>query len=376
MAKGAYFGVNSLAKKIKKMYIGVGGIAHKVKKAYIGIAGKARVWFSGGEPEYSGTVSSLSIGRTGYCTECKTPTHCVFGGGVHFDGTGGKFYSQNTAEAYSYDLTSMVLTPLSNITRYNRGCSTGQYALVAGGEGNSVVKSVDAYDSSLTKSVASNLTYGGMHQGAARVGDFALFAGGYPNTDSKNIVDVYDSSLTKQSSLRLVVTSYYMGSTTFNSKAVFAGGKGGTKTKTDYISVFDESLTREQYVLSSARSGILCLSISDTLLCIGGASGRIVDMYNYDMTLTTTTFPFSDDMTSNSHFGSSTGDFGIIFTGKSNNTQIIDSDLTLKFSTDVNKAINAGFSGVIGDTVIIGGGYFTNSSDNSESPVEMYSYSM
>jgi len=47
MAKGAYIGVSSVAKKVKKMYIGVGGVARKVKKAYIGVGGKARLWWSG-----------------------------------------------------------------------------------------------------------------------------------------------------------------------------------------------------------------------------------------------------------------------------------------------------------------------------------------
>ena len=37
MAKGAYIGVNNVARKIKKGYIGVNGVARKIKKAYIGI---------------------------------------------------------------------------------------------------------------------------------------------------------------------------------------------------------------------------------------------------------------------------------------------------------------------------------------------------
>jgi len=39
MAKGAYIGVNNVAKKIKKGYVGVDGVARKIKKAYIGIGG-------------------------------------------------------------------------------------------------------------------------------------------------------------------------------------------------------------------------------------------------------------------------------------------------------------------------------------------------
>lgn len=69
MAKGAYFGVGSTAKKIKKMYIGIGGIARKVKRAYIGIADKARLWFSGGEPEYYKQITLPRLVRNPAATE-------------------------------------------------------------------------------------------------------------------------------------------------------------------------------------------------------------------------------------------------------------------------------------------------------------------
>lgn len=52
MAKGAYFGVNSLAKKVKKMYIGVGGVAREVKQGYIGVNNTAKSFFSGEVENY------------------------------------------------------------------------------------------------------------------------------------------------------------------------------------------------------------------------------------------------------------------------------------------------------------------------------------
>ena len=52
MAKGNYIGVNSVARKGKKMYIGVGGVARKVKKAYIGVNGVAKSFWSGTNPFY------------------------------------------------------------------------------------------------------------------------------------------------------------------------------------------------------------------------------------------------------------------------------------------------------------------------------------
>lgn len=48
MAKGAYVGVDGVARKIKTGYIGVDGVARKIKKAYVGVDGVARlVWESG-----------------------------------------------------------------------------------------------------------------------------------------------------------------------------------------------------------------------------------------------------------------------------------------------------------------------------------------
>ena len=59
MAKSAYIGVSSKAKKVKKIYVGVGGKAKKVKKAYIGDAnGKAKLFFSSGGIFYYGMGSS------------------------------------------------------------------------------------------------------------------------------------------------------------------------------------------------------------------------------------------------------------------------------------------------------------------------------
>lgn len=48
MSKGAYVGVDGVARKVKKMYIGIDGVARKVKKGYIGVDGVARLFFSGG----------------------------------------------------------------------------------------------------------------------------------------------------------------------------------------------------------------------------------------------------------------------------------------------------------------------------------------
>lgn len=66
MAKGAYIGVNGVARKIKKGYVGVDGVARKIKKAYIGIGGVARLCWSGElEITYSGNMTDQIVTMSG-----------------------------------------------------------------------------------------------------------------------------------------------------------------------------------------------------------------------------------------------------------------------------------------------------------------------
>lgn len=68
MAKGAFIGVDSKARKIKKMYIGVDGKARKVKKAYIGVDGKARLFWSGGAGKWVALTTANSYTSTDLTT--------------------------------------------------------------------------------------------------------------------------------------------------------------------------------------------------------------------------------------------------------------------------------------------------------------------
>ncbi|MBP5595400.1 MAG: hypothetical protein J6Y02_08455 [Pseudobutyrivibrio sp.] len=91
MAKGAYIGVSSVARKAKKMYIGVGGVARKVKKAYIGVSGVAKLWWSG---ENQRTLLSRNTGSTVYSTNDNPPIQ-------NFNATGT--VSVNAAFYIKYD---------------------------------------------------------------------------------------------------------------------------------------------------------------------------------------------------------------------------------------------------------------------------------
>ena len=140
MAKGAYIGINNVAKKIKGGYIGIDGVARKITKAYVGVGGVARpCWGGGGELTYYGTVKALSTARSKIAAT-----------------------------------------------------SVGGYALFGGGYGSIFSDVVDAYNSSLVRSTPTALSKARGELAATSVGDYALFGGGYIGNDSvTNVVYAY-----------------------------------------------------------------------------------------------------------------------------------------------------------------------------------------
>ena len=143
MAKGIYLGVGNVARKVKKAYIGIGGVARKIKKMYIGIGNVARLFFSGGELEYVGTITALSAARDSL-----------------------------------------------------RATTVGSYALFGGGYTSNFSNVVDAYNTSLTRSTPTALSTARSNLAATTVGSYALFGGGYVSTSisdvtRSNVVDAY-----------------------------------------------------------------------------------------------------------------------------------------------------------------------------------------
>ena len=145
MSKGAYVGVNGVARKIKKGYIGVDGVARKIIKAYIGVGGVARPCWGGGELTHYGTITPLWAAR--------------------------------------YALA---------------GATVGKHALFAGGFSSAAInyRRVDGYNEALTREEAPYLSAGRARLAGATVGSYAIFAGGYTATNSATfVVDAYDEGL-------------------------------------------------------------------------------------------------------------------------------------------------------------------------------------
>ena len=90
-----------------------------------------------------------------------------------------KFENYNDDVLIERDLESSFTSYLSNPKESLAATTVGDYAIFAGGYGNSTYyPTVDAYTSSLTKSAATSLSTGRSALAATTVSDYALFGGG------------------------------------------------------------------------------------------------------------------------------------------------------------------------------------------------------
>ena len=222
MAKGAYIGVDNVARKLKKGYIGVDNVARKIIKAYIGIGGVARPCWRGG---YYGTITPMNVAHTAR-SATTVGNYALFAGG-----NSGTTY-ETTVDTYDQSLTHTTPTALS-VGRTDFAATTvGNYALFGGGyyyrsgTGTVFETTVDAYDQSLTRTIPTALSVKRYNLAATTVGNCALFGGGFGNSDSSycDTVDAYDQSLTHTIQTPLSVARTSPAATTIGDYALFGGG--------------------------------------------------------------------------------------------------------------------------------------------------------
>ena len=133
MAKGAYVGVNNLARKVTKIYCGVNNVARKVKKGYVGVGGVARIFFSGEQKlEYYGAITPLSQGRH-WLAATTVGNYALFGGGSD----SYNYYSN--VDSYNSTLTKGTPSSLSGTRTELAATTVGNYALFGGGNVTNLV---------------------------------------------------------------------------------------------------------------------------------------------------------------------------------------------------------------------------------------------
>lgn len=193
MAKGMYFGVGSVARKIKKLYFGIGSVARKVKKIYIGVAGVARLAWSAGIG-YIGVATALSLARN-YLAAASVGNYVLFAGGEQ----SGSPSNVANVDSYNTSLTRSTPTALAVTRSFLAGASVGNYALFAGGNYGGGQNAVDAYNTSLVRSTPTALYEARYNLCGGSVGDYAAFAGGQTDHNGSvvSIIDFYNSSLVR-----------------------------------------------------------------------------------------------------------------------------------------------------------------------------------
>ena len=369
MPKGAYVGVNNVARKIKKGYVGVDGVARKIKKAYIGIGGVARPCWSGGELVYYGTATGLSIARYKLAAT-HVGDYALFGGGASSS-------SKLAVDAYSSSLVKS--TPDSLKSGYGITVTSshiGNYAVFRTGE------AITAYNNSLTKTTKTGLG-SRCSMAASSNGSYILFTDG-------ELIEFFNSSLTLVSSVNLDAYHMRLSATHVGNYIIMAGGFNGEDTIYD-VYAFDKSLTQKFPTdLSVARCRLAATHVGNYALFGGGASSysdnsdngvphSTVDAYNASLTKTT------PSTLSKARYGlaaTHVGDYALFGGGTDagayedynmyDTVDAYNTSLTKTTPSTLSKARNNLAATHVGNYALFGGGMDEQYAGSSMSTVDVY----
>lgn len=378
MAKGAYIGIDNVARKVKKGYVGEDSVARKIKKAYIGIGGVARPCWGEGKLAYYGTVTGLSLSRTSL-TAASNKKYALFVGG-HVGGYGA--YDTNRVDAYSASLTKTTTT-ISEATNMdiNAATSVGDLAFFASGY---IYNHVWAFNSSLTRQDGT-LWYARGSVGSASVGNYALFAGGlYSTSTYYGHVDAFDTSMT-HSNPTTIGSSARIAGASVGDYALFAGGQDGSgyNPPLTVVYAYNSSLTRStassglrvaRYLARGADNGNYAIFAGGCAIGYSGQYLATVDAYNASLTRTT---PTALSVAAYNMGGARLGDYAIfgggqVSAGVHNTVTAYDKSLVRTLLTGLSVARNSVPAASIGDYLLFGGGQTSGSSYDHTSVVEAY----
>lgn len=354
MAKGAYIGVNNIARKIKKGYIGVNNVARKIKKAYIGIGGVARPCWSGGELSYYGPITALNNARYDGVA-ASNRNYALFAGGF----VDSK--PSNTVNGYDKSLSRISPTALpSGMTAY--GASTvGDYAVFAGGAGNDMYSF--AFNLSLSRTDLSFPTPR-WRMGSATIGNYAIFAGGY-NDGPKEAVTAYDTSLSLFTPTSLSQARQKLAGTANKKYALFGGGTKRYNECFDTVDAFNSSLTRSVPTpLNVARMQIAATHVGEYALfaggeCIDSTASALVEAYDGSLTKIIIS---SLSISNKGPAATTIGNYAIFGWGYNGDgytldVNVYDSSLVKTVINSLSVPRSRVMATAIGDYALFGGGY-------------------
>lgn len=271
MSKGAYAGIGSRARKIKKIYAGVGNTARKIKKVYSGINNTARSCGAGaGE---MGTVAAdceiyLSRERVNLVTAANSKVVSFLGGSyVSSYSNAYKYYDEPYVEMFNENLVTL---SKSGYIYRKSGCipfGTKDYAFFVGGVTDSddrqnrarnivyVTTSGTLGTNMITEEFTTDMS-------GSTIGNYYLFGGGcryngyssYPN----KYIYTYNSLLTRGTDITPISERNDVRVGYNSNYALFLGGfyKGNSwNTYYNQYDAFNSNLVNSPYNGESYTSG-------------------------------------------------------------------------------------------------------------------------
>lgn len=344
MAKSAYAGVASVARKSRKMYVGVANIARKVKKIYVGVAGVARLFFSsGGEFEYLGIGTALS--HLHYSGAAVTfNNNAVFIGGQN--GTG---QSTDYLEYYNSSLTKGSSVALNSYGQGCNGTKCGDILLIVGGyNGSSYSAQTRMCTASFTLSFTWNAVEVARYQmAAASVGGYALYAGGSDTNGSSKTVTAYTASVTASLITGLSANAY----SDSNLRAGAATSNHAAFAMSGYVDFYNSALTKTPVTANAASPYKMTRALDDKYIAVLTQTAGIVEIFDSSLTkrasITLSTTLSGASM-------ASTGE-NLLISAKAYHG-VIDSSLTLTEDSSKGISTSSQIAAVVGSNVLIADG--------------------
>ncbi len=359
MAKGIYFGVEAVARKVRKLYFGVDGVARKVRKTYIGIDGIARLIYIAGMSKTNSapalTDSTYSVGAA------SNKGYAIFAGGA------GAVTSVN---AYNNLLTKVIPAALI-IGRYAiSGTTVGDYAIFGGGyDGNVLYAHVEAYSSSLIKVIPTGLratTYSHANS-VARTTSYAIFTGGA--SSYSQYATAYSDTLIRVATVHDGTGNTNAAGASVNGYAIIGGGYYGNSSQAG-VAAYNDSLVRVTAIaLSTARHNLRAASIGNSYALFAGGNGPVsngtgpvatVDVYDVNLTRSTLAPLNRPKMyftgASLSDYALFAGGTGMYPAGPIADVEYYDTNLVKTMAPSLNSAKAYLASAVINDKILIAGG--------------------
>lgn len=195
----------------------------------------------------------------------------LFAGGNDYQGT-----NLNTIEVYYQNFMHDESTlSLPNAAAFLAGATFGNYAIFAGGQGDTTKPvSAAAFSADWTRTILSDLSSPGSTISAACNSNYAIFAGGYLDSGISSSVTAYDSTLLKSTSPSppsLSSGRAWITSGTAGDYAMFVGGELSDASVTNVAEAYDKNLnkiTAHNYTWTVRAAA--ATSLGSYLLIMGG----------------------------------------------------------------------------------------------------------